>query len=222
MDKTLLTRILKSGVTPGKDVEGTTRAMLRFLDDGPNWVLFQNAPVEVRRTFGPAKVEFAKRCAAALGLPQYGVVGPNLEAALRTRDAFDYQADKLLIEYADALKPKLVEPNQGWSSLSRTLWEVYSMGRNAGLSDLGTYNPKSTLPGGGKSDHAVFPAMAIDFGIDPDTGWNNLKARYYVQKIAGRPEVEYVILGNRIWTRRGWGAYYSGGHMNHVHVSGNR
>ena len=121
-------------------------------------------------------------------------------------------------------KPKLVEPDQGWSSLDKSLWEPFSICRLGGLSDLGTYNPASKLPSGAPSDHAVYPAFAFDCGIDPDTGWNNLKARALAVRVVAFPAVEYVILGNRIWSdwRKAWGAYYSGGHMNHMHVSGQR
>lgn len=122
--------------------------------------------------------------------------------------------------------PKLVEPNQGFHSLSRSLWTAYSLCRNSGSQfiDLGTYNPASNLPSGAPSDHSVYPACAFDIGIEPDTGWNNLKARALVIKLVRLPEVRYVILGNRIWTdwRKVWGAYHSGGHMNHIHVSGYR
>lgn len=121
---------------------------------------------------------------------------------------------------------KLVEPDQGWGSLDKTLWAAYSMCRNAGsqFTDLGTYNPASRLPSGAPSDHAVYPAMAFDIGIEPNTGWNNLKARALALRLVKLPAIEYVILGNRIWTdwRKVWGAYYSGGHYNHIHVSGHR
>jgi hypothetical protein len=89
-----------------------------------------------------------------------------------------------------------------------------------GLSDLGTYNPASTLPGGGKSDHAHYPARAFDLGIEPDTGWNNLTARAFFNQMVDHPAVEYVILGDKIWSRsRGLHEYTAGGHLNHLHVS---
>jgi hypothetical protein len=121
-------------------------------------------------------------------------------------------------------KPELVEPDQGFHSLHISLWPAYSLCRTSGLTDLGTYNPASKLPSGAPSDHAVYPALAFDCGIDPDTGWQNLKARAVALLVVKDPAVEYVILGNRIWTdwRKAWGAYYGGGHMNHLHVSGHR
>jgi hypothetical protein len=92
-----------------------------------------------------------------------------------------------------------------------------------GLTDLGTYNPASRLPSGAPSDHAVHPAMAFDLGITPATGWANLKARAYVLWAAHQGEVEYVILGDRIYFgATSWRRYTAGGHLNHVHVSGRR
>jgi len=122
------------------------------------------------------------------------------------------------------LKPgHLIEPKQGFDSLHPSLHEAYSLGRTMGLSDLGTYNPASTLPGGGKSDHAFFPAWAFDLGIEPDTGFANPVARAFFEAMVDRPDVEYVILGDKIWSRsRGLHAYTAGGHLNHVHLSGIR
>lgn len=119
--------------------------------------------------------------------------------------------------------PVIVAPIQGLASLHVSLHPIFSIGRNMGLSDLGTFNPSSRLPSGAPSDHAVWPAMAFDLGVEPDTGYANPVGRAYFWIAAGRPEVEYVILGDRIWSRaRGLHAYYGGSHANHVHVSGNR
>jgi hypothetical protein len=95
-----------------------------------------------------------------------------------------------------------------------------------GMSDLGTYNPASKLPSGAPSDHAVYPAAAFDLGIDPDTGWDNDVARSYFLSLVGNPRVNYLILGDKIWSRarasEGIRSYSGGGHANHVHVSGVR
>lgn len=124
------------------------------------------------------------------------------------------------------IPPPAIEPIQGWNSLHSSLYEAFSLGRNMGLSDLGTYNPGSYLPSGSPSDHAVYPAYAFDLGIEPDTGWSNDVGRSFFYAMIGRREVEYVILGDKIWSRprasEGIRTYYSGGHSNHVHVSGNR
>lgn len=217
-----LTRILKSGCV-GKDVEGFTRAMLRYLDDDHGWRAFAAATPIVKRTWGPGKTKLAKRCATSAGLPAYGVGGPALETALRDAGAFDAKANQLLDEYAESVKPKLVEPTQGFESLHQSLWQAYTIGRNMGLDDLGTFNPDSRLPSGKPSDHAVYPAYAFDLGFDPDIGQAHPAAHAFYEKMKGRPEVEYVILGNRIYVRgQGERPYTAGGHFNHVHVSGNR
>ena len=121
--------------------------------------------------------------------------------------------------------PPAVEPLQGWGSLHPSLHYLFSVGRTMGLSDLGTYNPASTLPSGGKSDHAVYPAYAFDLGVEPDTGYANPIGRAFFHLCVGHPAVEYVILGDKIASRNyGWAvrSYSGGGHANHVHVSGLR
>lgn len=116
---------------------------------------------------------------------------------------------------------KPVEPKQGWGSLTRSLWGLYSEARNMGLSDLGTYNPASRLPSGRPSDHAVYPARAFDAGFSPATGYAHPTARRFFDIARNDSNVEYVILGNRIWSRaRGLHSYTGGGHESHVHVSG--
>ena len=125
-------------------------------------------------------------------------------------------------------KPKptpAVEPLQGWASLHPSLHYLFSTGRTMGLSDLGTYNPGSTLPSGAKSDHAVYPAYAFDLGVEPDTGYANPVGRAFFQLCVGHPAVEYVILGDKIASRNyGWAirSYSYGSHANHVHCSGLR
>jgi hypothetical protein len=112
----------------------------------------------------------------------------------------------------------LIRPKQGWESLHADLWPAYTLGRRLGLSDLGTYNPASTLPGGGRSDHAYRPARAFDLGLTKRG--TRERARYFFQRMIGRPEVEYVIFEDRIWSReKGLHAYTAGGHETHVHVS---
>jgi len=113
----------------------------------------------------------------------------------------------------------LTEPKQGFTSLRRELWEAYTLARRLGLPDLGTYNPASTLPGGGKSDHAYHPARAFDVGL-AGKGNGRRRARYFFRAMIDRPEIEYVIFEARIWSRaQGLHAYTAGGHETHVHVS---
>lgn len=216
-----LIRTLRVGDV-GKDVEAYKRAVARLLGKGRLRTMISRAPL-VRRTFGPYfKLEVA-RAQKALAIPTSGVIGPATHAALKAAGALDAYSLQLLREYAQSLKPALVEPLQGFASLHKSLWEAYSLGRQMGLTDLGTYNPASRLPSGAPSDHSVYPAFAFDLGIEPDTGWDNATAREYFWKVCRRPEIEYVILGNKIWTNtRGLRTYTAGGHLNHVHVSGRR
>lgn len=112
----------------------------------------------------------------------------------------------------------LLKPKQGFDSLRKDGWSLYSMGRRLGASDLGTYNPASTLPGGGKSDHAYRPSRAFDLGNTK--AFTVEKAWWYFNHCRTRPEVEYVIYRDKIWSRtNGLRKYTAGGHETHVHVS---
>lgn len=117
---------------------------------------------------------------------------------------------------------KLVEPVQGFDSLHPSLHLAYSMGRVRGFTDLGTYVNK---PG----DHGIGPpCYAFDLGRKDRflfKGWDYLKARrlakLYVREYRSL-NIEYVILGRRIWSREyGWHAYTrDASHDFHLHVSG--
>lgn len=134
---------------------------------------------------------------------------------------------------------RLVEPRQGWGSLHPSLRLAYSMGRQRGFTDLGTYANKAGDHGW---DDRHRMGLAFDLGRKDRflfRGWNYLKARnlakLYVKehKALG---INYVILGMRIWSRswararrgpkawspdRGWHRYQGDtSHMFHVHVSG--
>lgn len=112
----------------------------------------------------------------------------------------------------------LIKPRQGFDSLRSDGLALYSLGRRLGLSDLGTYNPAATLPGGGKSDHAYKPARAFDLGLTA-TGTRS-RARWFYRLCKTRPEVEYVIFEKLLWSRSsGERPYTAGGHDTHVHVS---
>ena len=220
-----LARQLKLG-SVGADVEAWARGAHRYLQDGQLAAFSEQQPI-VKRTFGLGKRTLAKKCAAKAGLPQYGVVGPALDAAMRAAGAYDLVSDALFAQYATSLEPPkpppLIEPNQGFGSLHHSLWGLYSEGRRLGLTDLGTHNAASRLPSGSPSDHAVWPAMAFDLGISPDTGYDHPVGRRFFDLCCGRPEVEYVILGTKIWSRaQGLHVYTAGNHSNHLHISGNR
>lgn len=117
---------------------------------------------------------------------------------------------------------KLVEPRQGFQSLDSSLWLAYSMGRKRGFTDLGTYAAK---PG----DHGYWPAHAFDLGRSNrffNKGWNYLVARRLAKlyvKHHRALNVNYVILGDRIWSRQYpyWHHYgRDRTHFFHIHVSG--
>lgn len=101
-----LTRTLKMLPTPavGADVEAWARGAHRYLADEQLDAFERQKPI-LRRTFGDGKRTLAKQCAAKAGLPQYGVVGPVLDAAMRAAGAYDARSDALFAEYADAHKP---------------------------------------------------------------------------------------------------------------------
>lgn len=117
---------------------------------------------------------------------------------------------------------KFVEPRQGFDSLQPSLWLAYSMGRKRGFTDLGTYANK---PG----DHGYYPAYAFDLGRKNrffNRGWNYLVARrlckLYVEHHKAL-NINYVILGDKIWSRAKPYWHYYGpdkSHFFHIHVSG--
>jgi len=216
-----LTRVLSNGMK-GKDVEGCRRACARLLG-GVYWTTFVKQSTTSRRNYGIGMVNLVKKAQAHMvhTIPD-GKIGPKTESDLRKWDAFDAKADLLLDQYAESLKPHIVEPLQGFDSLKHSLLEVYSIGRNMGLSDQGTYNRSSRLPSGKPSDHAKYPAKAFDLGFSPATGEHHPVAKKFFDLAIVRPEVKYVILGRLIWSEdRGLHAYTYGGHESHVHTSGN-
>lgn len=212
-----LLRTLRLGMR-GKDVRAVRRACLRFVGEPASKLTTAG-----QETFGLGMRALVKRAQDQAVIDKSGVVGPYLFAALVRADAFDAYGKQLLDDYAASVKPKLVEPLQGFGSLHESLWPLYSVGRSLGLSDLGTYNPASRLPSGAPSDHSVYPAYAFDLGVDPDTGYQHPQGRKLFDLARADAAVEYVILGAKIWSRTGdLRTYRSGGHANHVHVSGRR
>jgi hypothetical protein len=108
-----LTRTLRMLPRPsvGTDVEGVGRMLHRYLRTGQLGA-FDKQRELVKRTFGHAKVSLAKQAARKAGLPQHGVVGPALFAAMVKADANDSLADLLLTDYAlTHTLPELVHPH---------------------------------------------------------------------------------------------------------------
>ena len=134
---------------------------------------------------------------------------------------------------------KLVEPRRGFDSLHSSLWLAYSMGSKRNFTDLGTYVNKPGDHGGEPQGNP--PAYAFDLGRKNRfffKGWNYLVARrlakFYVENYKAL-NIEYVILGRRIWSRwgakqkrwdaeNGWHPLTTGdtSHDFHIHVEGHR
>jgi hypothetical protein len=99
------------------------------------------------------------------------------------------------------------------------------MGRRRWFTDLGTYVDK---PG----DHGVGPpALAFDLGRKDRflfLGWYYLPARRLAKRYVEHHDalhINYVILGNKIWSRAKPYWHYYGpdrSHYFHIHVSGIR
>jgi hypothetical protein len=216
------TRVLSLGAT-GSDCEGVARALIREGSAGVTLTAFNKQTQERRRTWNTQHQDWLKKYERKLGEPFSvdGVYGRGVHEELEPH--FDSLAAKLMADWRPP-PPPLIEPEQGFHRLHESLWDIYSVGRRMDLFDLGCWNPRSTLPSGAKSDHAVYPAFAFDLGFDPDIGFEHDIARAFFYIALKRVAVEYVILGNRIGFRRtGTVQFYgSGGHLNHVHVSGNR
>lgn len=213
------TRVISLGDF-GTDCEGVGRALCRE-GSGATLAAFMEQKIERRRTWNEQKHDWLEKFEKKMGATPDGVYGRWIHGKLTPY--FDARASYLMLTWKPP-PPPLVEPRQGFDSLHKSLWDIYSVGRRMGMFDLGTWNPASTLPSGGPSDHSVYPAYAFDLGIDPDSGYAHPTGRAFFHICMTRPEVEYVILGNKIGFRRtGVIATYSdGGHSNHCHVSGNR
>jgi hypothetical protein len=216
------TRVISLGDF-GSDCEGVGRALIREGSAGVTLSAFNDQTTERRRTWNAQKRDWLKKYERKLGEPFSvdGVYGRGVHETLEPH--FDAMAAKMMADWRPP-PPPLIEPKQGFDSLHESLWRIYSTGRSMELFDLGTWNPRSTLPSGAKSDHAVYPAFAFDLGFDPDIGWEHDIARAFFHICLKTSSVEYVILGNRIGYRRTGtiGSYGSGDHYNHIHVSGNR
>jgi hypothetical protein len=122
----------------------------------------------------------------------------------------------------------LVKPRQGWDSLCDELHLVYSMFRQRGYTDLGTYVDKP-LDHGGTPWHRGKPAWAFDVGRSPSTFWYRTWGQVqawafcrFVIKNHKALNVEYLIFRDRIWSRdNGWRPYTRDrSHFYHIHVSG--
>jgi len=200
----------------GKAVEAAKRAHARAVGGGA-WRDFAAATPAVRRVYGPFFVRLIKKFQKAEGIPVTGRVDPATWSRLAPH--LDAKGKALLGAPAEPDTKKYIQPYQGFGSLHAELWEAYTEGRMRGFLDgpgtaSGTYANK---PG----DHGYWPSWAFDLDIVVHTGQKNVKARAFFDWCVGKPWCNYVILGNRIWSReRGEHEYTAGGHENHIHVSG--
>lgn len=149
----------------------------------------------------------------------------------RTQDSMAYALEVMAMN-ADVVKGQAsstdqagqVKPKQGFNSLHPILWTAYSIGRRApyAFGDSGTYAGKAEDHSWGDRNGQPGVSMAIDLGFSPATGQDNVLAKQYFDIMVGRPEVEYVILGDKIWSKtRGLHDYTRNRtHFYHVHVSG--
>ena len=214
-------REIKEGMA-GPDAEAVGRALIRAKCYKMPIKVYNRMPLKWKRNMGKRRMDALMKFKAKKALKN------------KNKRVYDQIAHKRLLRYFDGKSHDLyrqckvpppppvfewVKPNQGWNSLVKYMWDEYSIARSLHkLTDLGTYNPASRLPSGRPSDHAKYPARAMDLGF---SGYPHREAYNFFKDMMGEPEVEYVIYGNMIWSRAsGLHHYGYGGHYNHIHVSG--
>jgi len=218
---TNLPRVLRLGHV-GTDVEGAKRTVARYLG-GHRLLDLMSQPVGVRRTFGPFFRRDVDRVRGRMGLAKTGRVDQQMWHLLEQAHAPDSLALFEIGVWRTKHLPPTPPGRKEYPKLHHSLWDLYDISVAWGFTDAGTYNPHSLLPSGQPSDHAVWPAYAFDAGFTPPTGMSHTKARQFFDLCVGHPCVEYVILGNKIWSReKGLHNYSAGGHAGHIHVSGRR
>lgn len=236
----LLTRTLKVGVEKGIDIDGAKRTVYRGLDirhKTKRLHTYSGKAESVKETYGKLFVPDVNLLRKDLKLAQNGLFDANLLKICTALEYPDALALDKFQQYYDDHKPlppqpKYIEPLEGFDSLVKDMWPLYTIARTLGFYDLGTYNGASLLPSKKPSDHATSrlsgrkgrPACAFDAGFHPATGYNNPQARNLFHLMAGNPLVNYVILGDKIWSEeRGFHEYINSyDHAGHVHVSGHR
>ena len=125
---------------------------------------------------------------------------------------------------------KMVQPVQGFDSLSGTLWLAYSSCIKRGYYDVGTYARK---PGDHSwGDRNGRPGMALAFDVRRKGwlgrfGWGWLNAQRTAQWLWDNHlalSIDYVIVGRKLISRERpyWHALTTGdtSHDWHIHVSG--
>lgn len=212
---------IKEGMK-GPDAEAVGRALIRAGVYKMPIRVYNRMPRKWKRTMGKRRMDALMKFKARKALKNKKQRVYDIYSHRRLLRYFDGKAHDLYRQCKVPPPPPvytMVEPKQGWNSLVKYFWDEYSIALSIyKLTDLGTYNPTSRLPSGRRSDHAYYPAKAMDLGF---TGYPHRNAYEFFKDMMGDPEVEYVIYGNLIWSRSsGLHRYSYGGHYNHVHVSG--
>jgi hypothetical protein len=214
-------RIIQEGMD-GPDAEAVGRALIRAKCYKMPIRVYNRMPKKWKQRMGPRKMDALMKFKRQKALKNKTKRTYDSYAHYRLLRYFDGKAHDLYRQCKVPPPPpivKMIEPRQGWNSLVKYFWDDYSIARTKHqMTDLGTYNPASRLPSGGRSDHAYYPAKAMDLGFSP---YPNRLAYEYFKSMIGEPEVEYIIYGNQIWSRSSGLRHYGyGGHYNHIHVSG--
>lgn len=105
MVSSLLTRVLKEGVTPGDDVYGVKRSVCRALDahdSGRRLAALEADDAAAKRTFGVFFTKQVKQCRKLMGYAQTGIVDQSFWNALVRGGWPDRRAIELMNNYIDA------------------------------------------------------------------------------------------------------------------------
>lgn len=101
----LLTRVLREGVTPGDDIYGVKRSVCRALDahdSGHRLAALEADEPLVKRTFGPFFKKQVNQCRKLMGFKQTGIVDQAFWSALVKGGWPDARAIQLMNDYIDA------------------------------------------------------------------------------------------------------------------------
>jgi hypothetical protein len=172
-----LTRTLKLG-TVGDDVDGWARAAHRYLEDG-QLAAYEKQRAIVRRTFGLGKRKLAKRCAAKAGLPQYGVVGPKLDQAMRSAAAYDALANMRIADHIESTTDTALVTARALLWICRRFTGDYDFGGGHGV-------PLSMLSVHDDLDCSSSTSLALRLAGLYDSAFAQVSGRYETWGAPGR------------------------------------
>ena len=101
----LLTRVLREGVTPGDDIYGVKRSVCRALDahdSGHRLAALEADEPLAKRTYGPFFKKQVNQCRKVMGFKQTGIVDQPFWSALVRGGWPDARAIQLMNDYIDA------------------------------------------------------------------------------------------------------------------------